>query len=165
MAKQYMERIEALRKQYLSTRVEMDVYNAKYLTEGFKESEGEPWIIQKAHGYRKQCEKKKIFIQDHELLVGGVAFKPRAGVLCADSSAGIITDELDTISTRKFDPFYLSEEGKKVYKEDVEEYWKNKCLLDRWRKLAPEDMETLRNNGVIFIDRKAVRGYGETTPA
>ena len=46
MAKEYMKRIEALRQQYLATRVDMDVYNAKYLTEGFKESEGEPWIIQ-----------------------------------------------------------------------------------------------------------------------
>lgn len=119
MAKEYMKRIEALRQQYLATRVDMDVYNAKYLTEGFKESEGEPWIIQKAVGYRHICEKKNVYIQDNELLVGGVGFKPRAGILCADSSAGIIADELDTISTRKFDPFYLSEEGKKIYTEDV----------------------------------------------
>ena len=165
MEKQYMRRIEALRRQYLGTRVEMDVYNAKYLTEGFKESEGQPWIIQKAIGYRNQCRKKNIYIQDGELLVGGVAFKPRAGILCADSSASIIANELDTISTRRFDPFYLSEEGKRVYTEDVRDYWKDKCVLDRWRKLAPEDMETLRDNGIIYIDRKAVRGYGETTPS
>ena len=48
MAKKYMERIEALRQQYLATRVDMDVYNAKYVTEGFKDTEGQPWIIQKA---------------------------------------------------------------------------------------------------------------------
>ena len=40
MAKKYMERIEALRRQYLATRVDMDVYNAKYVTEGFKASPG-----------------------------------------------------------------------------------------------------------------------------
>lgn len=164
MAKAYMDRIEALREQYMSTRVDMDVYNAQYLTEGFKATEGQPWILQKATGYYYQCARKNIYIQDYELLVGGPGFKPRCGILCADSSAGIIAAELDTISTRKFDPFYLSEEGKRVYKEEVEEYWKNKCVLDRWRLLAPRDMETLRNNGAIFIDRKAVRGYGETTP-
>ena len=164
MEKAYLTRIEALRKQYLDTRVDMDVYNAKYLTEGFKESEGEPWIIQKAIGFQHQCLKKNIFIQDNELLVGGAAFKPRAGILCADSSCSILDRELDTISTRKFDPFFLSEEGKKVFKEEVSDYWKNKCLLDRWKKLAPEDMCTLRDNGMIYIDRKAVRGYGETTP-
>ena len=164
MAKKYLDRINALREQYLNTRVEMDVYNAKYLTEGFKEAEGKPWILQKSNGYYHQCRDKAIYIQPHELLVGGVGFKPRAGVLCADSSASIIEKELDTISTRPYDPFYLSEEGKKVFTEDVQDYWKNKCVLDRWRLLAPKDMETLRNNGIIFIDRKAVRGYGENTP-
>lgn len=164
MAKKYLDRINALREQYLNTRVEMDVYNAKYLTEGFKEAEGKPWILQKSNGYYHQCRDKAIYIQPHELLVGGVGFKPRAGVLCADSSASIIEKELDTISTRPYDPFYLSEEGKKVFTEDVQNYWKNKCVLDRWRLLAPKDMETLRNNGIIFIDRKAVRGYGENTP-
>jgi formate C-acetyltransferase len=159
-----MKRIEALREQYLNTRVDMDVWNAKYLTEGFKESEGQPWIIQKATGYRNQCRKKNIYIQDHELLVGGAGFKPRCGILCADSSCSILDRELDTISTRQFDPFYLSEEGKKAFKEDVSEYWKGKCVLDRWRAMAPQDMETLRDNGMIYIDRKAVRGYGETTP-
>lgn len=161
----YMDRINKLRERYLDTRVEMDVYNAKYLTEGFKETEGQPWIIQKATGYLHQCQKKNIYILDDELLVGGAGFKPRAGILCADSSCSILDRELDTISTRKFDPFYLSEEGKKVFTEEVSDYWKSKCVLDRWQAMAPEDMKTLRDNGMIYIDRKAVRGYGETTPA
>jgi len=164
MVRNYMLRIEALRKQYLDTRVDMDVYNAKYLTEGFKETEGQPWIIQKATGYLHQCRKKNIYILDNELLVGGPGFKPRCGILCADSSASILDRELDTMSTRKYDPFYLNEEGKKIYTEEVSDYWRNKCTLDRWLVLAPEDMKTLRDNGMIYIDRKAVRGYGETTP-
>ena len=45
MAKEYMERIEALRKQYLATRVEMDVYNAKYVTEGFRENAGRRTVM------------------------------------------------------------------------------------------------------------------------
>lgn len=164
MEKAYMTRIEALRQQYLATRVDMDVYNAKYLTEGFKASEGQPWIIQKATGYYHQCMKKHVYIQDHELLVGGPGFKPRCGILCADSSASILDKELDTMSTRPYDPFYMSDEAKRIYVEDVKDYWKDKCVLDRWNKLAPEDMKTLRDNGMIYIDRKAVRGYGETTP-
>lgn len=165
MAKNHMKRIEALRQQYLNTRVDMDIHNAKYMTEGFKETEGKPWIIQKATGYLRTCQKKDIYINDNELLVGGVGFKPRCGILNPDSACSVIEKELDTISTRPFDPFYLSEEDKKIFREEVQDYWRNKCVLDRWRALAPEDMETLRNNGVIFIDRKAVRGYGETTPS
>lgn len=164
MGKTYMKRIEALREQYLNTRVDMDVYNAKYLTEGFKEAEGKPWILQKSNGFYHQCQKKNIYIQDHELLVGGPGFKPRCGILCADSSASILDKELETMSTRPYDPFYMSEEAKRIYKEEVGDYWRNKCVLDRWNKMAPEDMKLLRDNGMIYIDRKAVRGYGETTP-
>ena len=164
MASNYMDRINMLRDQYLNTRVDMDVYNAKYLTEGFKETEGQPWIIQKATGYLHQCRKKNIYILDNELLVGGAGFKPRCGILCADSSCSVLDQELDTISTRKFDPFYLSDEGKKIFKEEVSGYWKSKSLLDRWRAMAPKEMEELRDSGMIYIDRKAVRGYGETTP-
>ena len=29
--------------------------------------------------------------------------------------------------------------------------------------MTPRDMQTMKDNGAIFIDRKAVRGYGETT--
>lgn len=119
MAKEYMKRIEALRQQYLQTRVDMDVYDAAFFTEGFKEMEGQPWIIQRANGYYNVCAKKNIYIQPHELLVGGVGFKPRCGILNPDSASGVIAKELDTISTRPFDPFYLSEEGKKVYTEKV----------------------------------------------
>ena len=163
MKKNYMNRIEALRQQYLATRVDMDAYNAKYVTEGFKDTEGQPWIIQKATGYKYECKRKQIYIQDHELLVGGIGFKPRCGILNPDSASGVIEKEVDTISTRPFDPFYLSEEGKKVYLEEVKDYWKNKCVLDRWNLMLPEDVKKLRANGAIFIDRKAVRGYGETT--
>ena len=71
MTKKYMERIEALRQQYLSTRVDMDVYNAKYVTEGFKETEGQPWIIQKATGYARTCA---------DLHSGSRAFGGRRGI-------------------------------------------------------------------------------------
>ena len=164
MAKHYMERIEALKTKFLNTRVEMDVENAKLLTEGFREYESMPWVLKKANGFRNQCRKKTIFVQEHELLVGGSGSKPRGGILCADSSWSILDKELETISTRKFDPFYLSEEDKQTFLNEVKPYWQGKSMLEMWRAQAPEDMSILRDNGMIYIDRKAVRGYGETTP-
>lgn len=164
MAKNYMNRIEALRKQFLDVRVEMDVENAKLLTEGFIEFEGKPWVLKKANGFLNQCRKKSIFIYDDELLVGCAGSKPRGGVLCADSCWSVLDNELDTISTRPFDPFYLSEEDRRSFLENVKPYWKNKSVYEMWCDLIPEELATLRDNGYVYIDRKAVRGYGETTP-
>lgn len=160
----YMKRINALRDNYLSMRVEMDVMDALYVTEGFQATEGQPWIIQKASGYKNCCNKKDIYIQDNELLVGGVGFKPRCGILNPDSACSVIEKELDTISTRAYDPFYLSEESKKIFTEKIAPYWKGKCMLDRWNALMPEDVRKLRDGGMIYVDKKFVRGYGENTP-
>ena len=115
-------------------------------------------------GIQESVPEKNIYILDQELLVGGAAFKPRAGILCADSSCSILDRELDTISTRKFDPFIWTKKARGIFKEEVSDYWKNKCLLDRWQAMMPEKLRDLRDSGMIYIDRKAVRGYGETTP-
>ncbi|HAE81324.1 MAG TPA: formate C-acetyltransferase/glycerol dehydratase family glycyl radical enzyme, partial [Lachnoclostridium sp.] len=164
MSKAYMERINALRKNYLSHRVEMDIKDAYYVTQGFKATEGQPWAIQKATAMKMVYENKPIFIQDNELLVGGVAFKPRAGILNPDSACSVIERELDTISTRKYDPFYLSEENKKLFMEEVAPYWRGKCVLDRWNAMMPDDVRTMRDGGMLYVDKKFVRGYGENTP-
>lgn len=164
MSKEYMNRINALRKNYMSHRVEMDILDSYYVTEGFKATEGQPWQIQKATAMKNVYEKKPIYIQDNELLVGGVAFKPRAGILNPDSACSVIEKELDTISTRKYDPFYLSDENKKLFMEKVAPYWRGKCVLDRWNAMMPDDVRTMRDGGMLYVDKKFVRGYGENTP-
>ena len=68
----------------------MDILDAYYVTQGFKATEGQPWQIQKATAMKTVYENKPIFIQDNELLVGGVAFKPRAGILNPDSACSVI---------------------------------------------------------------------------
>ena len=164
MAKEYMNRINKLRDNYFSHRIEMDILDAYYVTQGFKATEGQPWAIQKATAMKTVYENKPIYIQDNELLVGGVAFKPRAGILNPDSACSVIEKELDTISTRTYDPFYLSEENKKLFMEEVAPYWRGKCVLDRWNAMMPDDVRTMRDGGMLYVDKKFVRGYGENTP-
>lgn len=160
----YMKRVNALREQFLDTRPEMDLEPAKYLTEGFIEYEGKPQVLKKANGFLRQCQKVSVFIRDHELLVGSSGSKPRGGILCADSCWSVVDKELETINTRKFDPFYLHQEDKEMFLREIKPYWQNKSMFEMWRDLIPEDTATLRDNGYVYIDRKAVRGYGETTP-
>lgn len=93
-------RIERLKERLLAVRPEMDLENARLLTEGFQEAEGLPLIQRKAWAFRKQCAEKTIFIQDDELIVGCSGSKVRGGILCADTCWGVLDAELDTISTR-----------------------------------------------------------------
>ena len=159
----YMKRISRLKERLLTVRPEMDLENAEILTEGFFEYANMPLILKKAHAFRKQCQQKTIFIADDELIVGNSGSKVRGGILCADCCWSVLDDELETISERPYDPFYLRDEDKELFLNIVKPYWQGKSNFEQWRRQIPEGLRLLRDNGVVFIDRKGVRGFGETT--
>lgn len=159
----YMKRITALKERVLNTRPEMDLENAVILTKGFQESEGEPFVVQKAYAFRKQCMEKTVKIWDDELIVGNSGSKQRGGLLCPDTCWSVLDDELDTISSREYDPFYLTDEDRKRFTDVIRPYWKGRSTYEKWLCQIPEDTKILRDCGVLYINRKAVRGWGETT--
>ena len=161
--KPYMDRVNRLKERVLGTRPEMDLENARLLTEGFIESEGQPLVIQKAHAFRKQCREKTVTIWPDELIVGCSGSKTRAGILCADACWSVLNDELDTIGTRRYDPFYLTDEDRKLFEEVIRPFWKGRSNYEAWQTQIPDEVRALRDAGVVYIDRKAVRGFGETT--
>ncbi|SHF22116.1 glycyl radical protein [Lactonifactor longoviformis] len=158
-----MNRIMRLKNRVLNTRPEMDLENALILTRGFRESEGEPLVVQKAYAFRKQCLEKTVKIWDDELIVGNSGSKQRGGLLCPDTCWSVLDDELDTISTRKYDPFYLRDEDREHFVDEIRPYWKGRSTYEKWLCQIPEDTRILRDCGVLYINRKAVRGWGETT--
>lgn len=161
--KSYMERVNRLKERVINTRPEMDLENARILTQSFMETDGEPLVVQKSKAFKKQCQEKTIIIYDDELIVGCSGSKIRAGILCADTCWSILNDEIDTISTRKYDPFYLRDDDRKIFESIIRPYWKGRSNYEAWLKQIPDDTKVLRDNGVVYINRKAVRGWGETT--
>lgn len=162
-APSYMHRVNRLKARVLAARPEMDLENARILTESFIETAGLPHVLQKAKAFYRQCTEKTIFIQDDELIVGCSGSKIRGGILCADTCWSVLNDELDTISDRKYDPFYLRPEDRKMFEEVIRPYWQGRSNYEAWLAQIPPDTKDLRDTGMIYINRKAVRGWGETT--
>ncbi len=159
----YLKRIERLKERVLSTTPEMDLENARLLTAGFREAEGEPLVLRKAKAFRMQCLQKTVTIWDDELIVGCSGSKIRGGILCADSCWSVLDQELETISTRQYDPFYLKPEDKAMFEQVIKPYWQGRSNYEEWLVQIPDSTRALRDHGVVYIDRKAVRGWGETT--
>ncbi len=160
----YMWRIANLKNRVLDTRPALDLENAKILTLSFMETEGEPLVLRKAKAFREQCEKKSVTIWEDELIVGCSGSKTRGGILSADVCWSVVDEELDTMTGRQYDPFSVTDEDRKVFKEIIKPYWKNRSVFEKWLKRIPDSVAGLRDNAVIYIDRKAVRGPGELTP-
>ena len=161
--KAYLARVTTLKNRVLNTRPSMDLENAVLLTRGFKAAEGEPQVVQKAYAFRKQCLEKTVKIWDDELIVGNSGSKQRGGLLCPDTCWSVLNDELETISTREYDPFYLTGEDRERFVNEIRPYWQGRSTYEKWLKQIPEDTKVLRDCGVLYINRKAVRGWGETT--
>lgn len=163
MEKAYMQRVNRLKNRVMDTRPEMDLENAVILTEGVKEAEGHPWVIQKAYAFRRQCMEKTVKIWNDELIVGNAGSKQRGGLLNPDTCWSVLNDELDTISEREYDPFYLSSADRESFETVIRPYWAGRSTYEKWLVQIPEDTKILRDCGVLYINRKAVRGWGETT--
>ena len=163
MYKKYLDRIEFLKQRVINTRPEVDIEPALLLTESFKSTNGLPWVLRKGLGVKHQCTKKSVTTWPQELIVGCSGSKIRGGIVSADSCWSVLDNELDTISTRRYDPFFISEDEKDLFRREVKPFWKGLSVFEEWVAQAPEEVKTLKDHGAIFVDRKFVRGWGEVT--
>jgi len=156
-------RIQKLKSRVIDAVPEVDIENAVILTRSFQETEGLPHVLRKAKGFYRQCAEKTVTIWSDELIAGCPGSKMRGGIVCADTCWSVLDDEIDTISTRRYDPFFFREEDKEIFLRTIKPYWKGKSTYEAWLAQIPEDTRLLRDHGMVYINRKAVRGFGETT--
>ena len=98
---------------------------AKFITESYRETEGQPAPIRRAKALANILEKQTINIYDGELIVGNLASKPRASAVYPEYSARWYYDELDDFNQRSYDRFEVSDEVKAELRE-VLPYWFDK---------------------------------------
>ncbi|WP_455598283.1 glycyl radical protein [Cloacibacillus sp.] len=159
----YLERVNRLKEKVFDTYPEIDLEDAKLLTQSFLETQGEALVTRKAKAFLKQCQEKSVKIWDDELIVGNAGSKIRGGILSADVCWSVLDRELGTINTREYDKFRLLPEDKKDFEEIIRPYWKGRSNYEEWLARIPADVAALRDNGALYIDKKAVRGWGEVT--
>ena len=161
-----LDRVMKLKSQFFSHRPSVCIEGALSKTEVFKATESEPMIIRRAKAFKRHCETKTITIQPHELIVGNAGAVARSIHVNPELSNNWFYDELDTMSTRPQDPYQITEEQKRLYREVVYPYWKGKTLRDYWNARAPEDVrELVAVGGVCDNDVKIECTPGDMVPA
>jgi len=123
-------RITGLKEQLFKENREISLERALLYTWSYKISEEEPVIIRRAEAIANVLNKVKISIREGELIAGNRTIKPRSGIISPEMDPYWIKDELDTIEKRPQDPFYINEEDKKTYLEELYPYWMNKSMKD-----------------------------------
>ncbi|MGN1413974.1 MAG: glycyl radical protein [Anaerovoracaceae bacterium] len=147
VSKDTQERISRLRQQVLVT-PEVCVEKARYMTQSYKETEGEPSYYRRAKALEWILRNITVSISDDELIVGRVTSKARGGALSPEINCRWYVDQLELLSERPSDRFRpIPEETKQEIKEIVA-YWEGKSLCDYWHETVSEEAKKL--TGILF---------------
>ena len=159
-------RLQRLKENYLTHKPTITTYRARAITKIAAENPGMPKIMLRAKCFRYCCETAPLVIQDNELIVGAPNGAPRAGAFSPDIAWRWMMDEIDTIGTRPQDPFYISDEDKKIMREELFPYWQGKSVdeycEDQYREAGVWEL-----SGESFVSDcsyHAVNGGGDSNP-
>ena len=158
-----LSRTERLKERHFSliSNPELSIERAKYVTESYKETEGEPEIIRRAKAIKNVLAKISVNIWPDELIVGSYNGKELGGAFYPDANSRLsIEIEQDLIDDREQDPFSLSPADLREAKEDIIPYWRGRTLEDHARERWSEEVNDRVNmigTGIIFTE---VQGIG-----
>lgn len=139
-------RIQNLVDQLFEKLPEIESDRAVLLTESYKESEGQPIIVRRAKAFSHILRNIPITIRKDELIVGSATKAPRSCQVFPEFSCDWLEKEFDTVETRSADPFYISEDNKKILR-DVYKYWKGKTTSELATSyMADETIKAMEHN-------------------
>lgn len=160
------ERHQKLKEIYLQHVPTITTYRARAITKIAKENPGMPKIMLRAKCFRYCCESAPLVIQDNELIVGAPNGAPRAGAFSPDISWRWLADEIDTIGNRPQDPFFISEEDRKIMKEELFPFWAGKSV-DEYCEDQYREANVWTLSGESFVSDcsyHALNGGGDSNP-
>lgn len=123
-------RISRLKTALFANTREISLERALLYTASHRQTEGEPVILRRAKATAYILEHVEISIRDEELIAGNRTVKPRAGIMSPEMDPYWLLKELDQFPTRPQDRFAISEEDKRIYREELFPYWEKRSMKD-----------------------------------
>ncbi|HWR42008.1 (2S)-3-sulfopropanediol dehydratase [Sporomusa sp.] len=127
---------------FADTRPRIDVERAKYFTESFRLTEGEPLILRWSKALKHIAENITVYIDDHQQLVGRAGSQGRYGILYPELDGDFLGLAIEQMPTRVESPFNISEADARVVIEEIAPYWQGKTFHENLTKALPK--ETLK---------------------
>ncbi|GFM36237.1 choline trimethylamine-lyase [Desulfovibrio psychrotolerans] len=160
------ERHVRLKENFLKHVPSVTTHRARAITKIAKENPGMPKVLLRGKSFRYCCETAPLVIQDHELIVGAPNGAPRAGAFSPDIAWRWMEAEMDTIGSRPQDPFYISDEDKRIMREEIFPFWKSQSV-DEYCESQYREAGLWELSGESYVSDcsyHAVNGGGDSNP-
>ncbi len=130
-------RNERLRERVLSAPYEICIERARYYTESYRQTTGEPPAIRAAKAFAHALEHMSIFLLDDERIVGNRSSKLLGAIIPIErGDVNTVLDlELELPPPPDHKPFLISPDDKQELLYELLPYWRGKTLRDRKKAL------------------------------
>ena len=118
----------------------VDIQRAKYFTESFKETEGQPLTLRWAKALYHIAENIDVYIEPNQLIVGRVGRLGKYGLIYPELDGCFLEQFVQQAKTRTESPFEIDAEDIRVIEEEIAPYWKGKTYYEDLSQSLPEDV-------------------------
>jgi pyruvate formate-lyase/glycerol dehydratase family glycyl radical enzyme len=136
---------------------------AVLITESFRKTEGEDYVLRKAKAFAHILENMTIYIEDDSLIVGNQASQNFAAPIFPEFSIKWVIEELNEFDKRAGDVFQISEEVKQKLR-GIAPYWEGHTHEDKVLKNTPEIIRQAERQSVLHRGGISMSGDGHIVP-
>ena len=146
-------RTQRLKDRLFANPREISLERALLYTASHKQTEGEPVMIRRAKATAWVLDHVQISIRDDELIAGNRTIKPRAGIMSPEMDPYWLLKELDQFPTRPQDRFTISEEDKRIYREELFPYWENRSMKDFINSQMTDEVKAAVSTQIFSVNQ------------
>jgi formate C-acetyltransferase len=156
-------RLARLKQRVLTGVREIDIERARYTTESYRQTEGQPIAIRRAKMLLHLVRRLSISIAPEELIVGNRSLHPRMGIIAPEGAVNWVDRELETLPTRPQDKFDIRPDHIRELRKDIFPYWQGKTLEDLVAARVPPHIR-LATRGKAFSLNQTDHAQGHILP-
>ncbi len=151
-------RVEKLRKQSLETQTSITPERAILITEFYRSHDALTISapMRRALAFKYLMEHKAVCINDGELIIGERGPGPRATPTFPEICCHTV-EELEILNSREKVAYAVSEETKRIYREQIIPYWKGKTIREKIFEEMTDEWKAAYRAGVFteFMEQRA----------
>jgi pyruvate formate-lyase/glycerol dehydratase family glycyl radical enzyme len=130
-----------IRQRLIENEREIDVERARYTTESYRQTEGQPMAVRRARMLLHLVRQMSIAIHPDELIVGNRSALPRMGVIAPEGAVDWVDRELEILPTRPQDRFKVQPEQVRELRDKIFPYWRGRTLESVVAARLPADVK------------------------
>ncbi|PKP52677.1 MAG: formate C-acetyltransferase/glycerol dehydratase family glycyl radical enzyme [Bacteroidetes bacterium HGW-Bacteroidetes-1] len=156
------ERIQKLRKISVETEPSLSIERALHETEFYKENYGKfSTPVMRALNFLNHCQKKTIYLGEHELIVAERGPKPKSVPTFPELTCHSVED-FHVLNTREMQRYTISQSDIDLYEKKVIPYWQGKTMRERIFSHVPHEWKAAYEAG-LFTEFMEQRAPGHTS--